>query len=117
MKSRTLAGLMAAPLLIFAFALTARAADPATTTCQDGTTSTSTGKGTCSGHGGVQKAAKTTAAPAAAPAAAAPAAPAAPAKSGAATTCADGTTSTSTGKGTCSGHGGVQKATKAAPAK
>src|SRR5580692_1754900 len=74
MKNTTLAGLMAAPLLIFALSLTARAADPVTTTCQDGTTSTSTGKGTCSGHGGVQKAAKTTAAPAAAPAA--PATPA-----------------------------------------
>jgi hypothetical protein len=32
------------------------------------------------------------------------------------TTCSDGTTSTSTGKGTCSGHGGVKKAAKAAPA-
>src|SRR5208282_1999454 len=56
MKSRTLAGLMAAPLLIFAFALTARAADPAATTCQDGTTSTSTGKGTCSGNGRTRRA-------------------------------------------------------------
>src|SRR5271169_6035476 len=116
MKSTTLAGLMAAPLLIFALSLTATAADPATTTCQDGTTSTSTGKGTCSGHGGVQKAAKATAAPAAAPAApATPATPAAPAKPAATTTCADGTTTPSTGKGTCSGHGGVQKAAK--PAK
>jgi hypothetical protein len=34
---------------------------PKTTACTDGTTSTSTGKGTCSGHGGVKKAAKTAA--------------------------------------------------------
>ena len=70
MKFKTLAGLMAATVLVFALALPA-AAD---TTCKDGTTTTSTGKGTCSGHGGVQKAASTTAAPAAAPAKAAPAA-------------------------------------------
>jgi hypothetical protein len=81
MKFKTLAALMAAPVLVFALALPS-AAD---TTCKDGTTTTSTGKGTCSGHGGVQKAASTTAAPAApaapaksaAPAAAAPAAAAA----------------------------------------
>ncbi len=30
------------------------------------------------------------------------------------TTCTDGTTSTATGRGACSGHGGVQKAAKAA---
>jgi hypothetical protein len=116
-KSTTVAGLMAT-LLVFAWAHPAHA-DSTPTTCQDGTTTTSTGKGTCSGHGGIQKAAKpAAAAPAAAPAAAAPAAPAkapaAPAK-GAPTTCADGTTSTSTGKGTCSGHGGVQKASTAKP--
>jgi hypothetical protein len=51
-----------------------------TTTCSDGTTTTSSGKGTCSGHGGIQQAAKAkpataaTAAPAAAAPAAAPAA-------------------------------------------
>ena len=115
MKNITVAGLIAAPLLVFALTLPSLAADTAatTTTCKDGTTSTSTGKGTCSGHGGVQKAA---------PAAAAPAAPAAPAQTpaapaaGASTTCSDGTTTTSTGKGTCSGHGGIQKATKSKPA-
>src|SRR5271167_389529 len=111
MKNLKLAGLIAAPLLAWALAMPSMAADPAPTTCKDGTTSTSTGKGTCSGHGGVQKAAKTTA-PAAAPATAPAAAPAksaapaktaapaaAPAATGATTTCADGTTSTSTGKG------------------
>ena len=131
MKNITLAGLAAAPLLMFALTLPAHAADT-TTTCQDGTSSTSTGKGTCSGHGGVQKAAKPAAAassapaPAAAPAAkTAPAAPAAPAAkaapaaapaatagntdpTGATAKCKDGTYSKSAHRsGTCSSHGGV----------
>src|ERR1700682_6392732 len=113
MKSKNLAGLLALPLMIFALGLSARAADSsAPTACKDGTTSTATGRGACSGHGGVQKAATTTAAPTA-PAAAAPAAPAA---SGTPTICKDGTTSTATGRGACSGHGGVQKASKSKPA-
>ena len=58
MKRTTLASLVAAPLLALAFALpaaadTAPAAAP--TTCKDGTTSNATGRGACSGHGGVQK--------------------------------------------------------------
>jgi hypothetical protein len=113
MKKTDLVGLIAAPLMVFALSLPAWA-DSTPTTCKDGTTSTSTGKGTCSGHGGVQKAG--TSAASAAPAAAAPAAPAAPAMSGGTSTCKDGTTSTSTGKGTCSGHGGVQKAATPAAA-
>jgi Protein of unknown function (DUF3761) len=113
MKNITVAGFIAAPLLAIAMAMPSFAADPAPTTCKDGTTTTSTGKGTCSGHGGVQKAAAAApAAPAAAKASKAPAAPAA----GATTTCSDGTTTSSSGKGTCSGHGGIQKATKAKPA-
>jgi uncharacterized protein DUF3761 len=114
MKNIKLIGLLAASMTAFALALPARSADPAAATlCADGTTSTATGKGACSSHGGVQKASKTTAAPAA-PAATAPAAPtpaAAPATpaSGAVKTCTDGTTSTATGKGACSGHGGVLK--------
>jgi hypothetical protein len=133
MKFKTLAGLMAAPVLVFALALPSAAE----TTCKDGTTTTSTGKGTCSGHGGVQKSASTTAAPAAAPekpaapaaaaaapAAAAPAAPAAAKSStatksapaatgntsaaGATAKCKDGTYSKSAHhSGTCSKHGGV----------
>lgn len=114
MKKTDLVGLIAAPLMVFALSLPAWA-DSTPTTCKDGTTSTSTGKGTCSGHGGVQKAGTSAATAAAAPAAA-PAAPAAPAASGGTSTCKDGTTSTSTGQGTCSGHGGVQKASKSQPA-
>jgi hypothetical protein len=118
MKNTNLAGLLAAPLMIFMLGLPAHAADTsAPTTCKDGTTSTATGRGACSGHGGVQKAATDKAA-AAAPAepAAAPTAPAAPAASGTPTTCKDGTTSMATGRGACSGHGGVQKPSKSKPA-
>jgi hypothetical protein len=91
MKSTNIVGLIAAPMLVFALSLPVWAADSAgaTTNCKDGTTSTATGKGACSGHGGVQKAAKSapaatasSAAPAPAPAAAA--APAAPAAAAAA---------------------------------
>jgi Protein of unknown function (DUF3761) len=123
MKNITVAGLIAVPLLLFALAMPSVAADPTPTTCKDGTTSTSTGKGTCSGHGGVQKAAKTPA-PAAAATPAAP--PATAAKSstaaksaptaaagntdptGATAKCKDGTYSKSAHRsGTCSSHGGV----------
>ena len=121
MKHTYRTGLLAMSLLGFALALPARAADTATTTCKDGTTSTATGRGACSGHGGVQKAAAAPAAPAA-PAAA----PAAQAKSstasksaptakagntdptGATAKCKDGTYSKSQHhSGTCSSHGGV----------
>jgi hypothetical protein len=67
----TLVGALAAPLLIFAMALPCHA----DSTCKDGTTSTATGRGACSGHGGVQKAAESAAA--AAPAATESASPAA----------------------------------------
>ena len=133
MKNICRAGLLAVSLLGIALALPARAADTATTTtCKDGTTSTATGRGACSGHGGVQKAASTpAAAPAPAPAAAPAAAAAAPAAAaqpkastasksaptakagntdptGATAKCKDGTYSKSQHhSGTCSSHGGV----------
>ena len=80
MNNRYIMSLVAAPMVILTLALPAYAADgTAPTTCKDGTTSATVGKGACSGHGGVQKAPKTstkkatetaaTAAPAAAPAA------------------------------------------------
>jgi hypothetical protein len=132
MKNITVAGLIGAPLLVVALAMPSFAVDPAPTTCKDGTTTASTGKGTCSGHGGVQKAAKTPAA--AAPAAATPATPAASAAksstvtksapaatagntgpSGATAKCKDGTYSKSAHRsGTCSSHGGVAEWLKAA---
>lgn len=120
MKNTNLVGLIAAPIMVFALALPIWAADgTADATCKDGTTSTATGRGACSGHGGVQKASKaaaSAAAPAVAPASAAAAAPAAHTMSGGGSTCKDGTTSATTGRGACSGHGGVQKAPKGSPA-
>jgi hypothetical protein len=134
MKTQAFAHLISAPLLVLAWALPLHAADTAAaTTCQDGTTSTATGRGACSGHGGVRKASATSGATApsaaapAAPAAAAPAAtppPATTAKpatstaksaptgtadaTGATAKCKDGTYSKSqTHSGTCSSHGGV----------
>ncbi len=135
MNGKSLFGAIAAPLLACALMLPSHAADSANpTTCMDGTTSAATGKGACSGHGGVQKAASAkpaaAASTAAAPAAAAPApaaAPAAAAKStpvatkqapsaaaantdptGATAKCKDGTYSKSQHhSGTCSSHGGV----------
>ncbi len=94
----------------------------ADSTCKDGTTSTITGKGACSHHGGVLKtpaASPAAAAPASVPAkAAAPApavkaaAPAAAASgeapSGATAKCKDGSYSMSKHhQGSCSHHGGV----------
>jgi Protein of unknown function (DUF3761) len=121
-KMTTLVGALAAPLLIFAMALPSHA----DSTCKDGTTTATTGRGACSGHGGVQKAGKSaaaaapasteTASPAAAPAAASKAAPAGKAAAttgntdptGATAKCKDGTYSKSKQhKGSCSHHGGV----------
>jgi hypothetical protein len=126
-KMTTLVGALAAPLLIFAMASLSHA----DSTCKDGTTSTATGRGACSGHGGVQKAAAAapdstaapasteSASPAAAPAPSEAASKAAPAGKAAATTgntdptgatakCKDGTYSKSKHhKGSCSHHGGV----------
>jgi len=65
------------------FAPTARA-QTAAAICKDGTTATATGRGACSGHGGVTKSA---------------------------TLCEDGSVSKSKGRGACSGHGGVKGAT------
>jgi len=53
LSARTL--FLTAAVALVPFALSAQA----TTTCKDGTTSTATGKGACSGHGGVKKSAKT----------------------------------------------------------
>jgi hypothetical protein len=127
-KKSHFAGVLAAPLLMFAMIMTSHA----DSMCTDGTTSTATGRGACSGHGGVQKAAKPapattakgpatteTATPAATPAPSAAAAKAAPAGKAEATTgntdptgatakCKDGTYSKSKShSGACSKHGGV----------
>jgi Protein of unknown function (DUF3761) len=79
--------------------------------CKDGTTSASSGRGACSGHGGVDKKAvshqkkvvktETKAAKGVA---------SRTAGAQVTTICVDGTTSNSTGRGTCSGHGGARGA-------
>ena len=136
MNRPNLGAILALPLMVFALSLPARAADSgAPTTCKDGTASTATGRGACSGHGGVQRASKSKpaadapAASTAASSAAAPASAQAPttaAKSstasksapteeasntdptGATAKCKDGTYSKSKHhSGTCSSHGGV----------
>ena len=121
LKTSLLASLLMVPLLC-----TAAYAQTAATSvlCKDGTTSTTTGRGACSHHGGVNKSGTATgstaasgsgaAASSAAPAtpSAAPAAPSAPASSASGSgsvLCKDGTTSTTTGRGACSHHGGVNK--------
>ncbi|MGO9829742.1 MAG: DUF3761 domain-containing protein [Myxococcaceae bacterium] len=119
----------AAPAKAAAPAAAPAAAEAASVTCKDGTTSKG-GKGACSGHGGIDKSAGSTAKAAApaAPAAAAPAPPAAPAAAapaaagapstkttgpnsdptGAIAKCKDGTYSHSKHhEGACSSHGGV----------
>ena len=104
MLRRILAVLVAVPLLAVA-----ASAQSATTVCKDGTTSTATGRGACTGHGGVDKnAAKKAAAAAKAERKATTKAPAAM------VTCGDGTSSKA-GRGACARHGGV-KVAGAAPA-
>ncbi len=133
MHNRYLMSLVAAPLMIAALAMPAFA-DSTPTTCKDGSTSEVSGRGACSGHGGVLKIKKVKAskeaAAAAAPAAAATvAAPAAKVEkaatktaeakaptvtasatdpTGATAKCKDGTFSHSKHHGgSCSNHGGV----------
>ena len=105
----------------------AQAKQAATVTCNDGTTSTATGKGACSSHGGVKKPdtksdtkASTTKSDAKTPAKPAPATKPAgepkaagktatkPASKTAMVKCTDGTMSKG-GQGACSSHGGIAK--------
>ena len=86
-------------------------AQAAATICIDGTRSVSSGRGACSGHGGVNKKAvthqkKVVKSEVKAAKAVAKRTPGAQVT----TICADGTTSNSTGRGTCSGHGGAKGA-------
>jgi len=88
MNNRYLLSLIAAPLMVAALSMPAFAD---ATNCKDGTTSEVSGRGACSGHGGVLKVKKTKAekkAEKAAKAAEAPAAPAAAAPAAATATAA-----------------------------
>ena len=119
-----------AALLVAASISTAHAqATAKTVKCKDGTTSTATGSGACSGHGGVEakaastskqsskateqaakKPTKTTEQPAkkSTKTAEPGSKKVATNNSGAKVTCTDGTSSKA-GRGACSGHGGVKK--------
>jgi hypothetical protein len=118
LKTSLLTTLLTLPFLCTA--VNAQTAATALPTCKDGTTATKAGKGACSHHGGVDKSAAAssgaaTNATSAAPATPAPSTPAAtPAAGGAGSVmCKDGTTSTTSGKGACSHHGGVNKSSTA----
>ena len=83
----------------------------AATICKDGTTSVSSGRGACSGHGGVdRKAVSAQKKVVKREAKAAKAVTRTTAGAQVTTICMDGTTSNSTGRGTCSGHGGARGA-------
>jgi hypothetical protein len=101
-----------AALTVFALASSTAWAEQATAVkCKDGTTSASSGRGACSGHGGVSKTAtktekKTVKTQEKAATAVVKKTPGTQVTS----MCADGTTSNATGRGACSGHGGVKAA-------
>jgi hypothetical protein len=79
--------------------------------CKDGTTSIARGRGACSGHGGVDKTAtKAEAKTVKAQEKTAKSVVKTTTGSRVTLTCADGTTSNATGRGACSGHGGVKGA-------
>jgi hypothetical protein len=81
------------------------------TICTDGTTSVSSGRGACSGHGGVnRKAVSNQKKIVKSETRAAKAVARRTAGARVTTLCADGTMSNSTGRGTCSGHGGARGA-------
>jgi hypothetical protein len=135
MKTLPLARVFVPSLILLAAGLAAQTAGAqaaaAPTTCKDGTTSSASGRGACSGHGGVQKAAPAatpapssvpasgTASKATAPTTTASKSTASTSKStgsgntdptGATAKCKDGTYSKSKHhSGTCSKHGGVDQ--------
>lgn len=79
--------------------------------CKDGTTSATSGRGACSGHGGVDKTAtKVEAKTVKAQEKTAKAVVKKTTGTQVTSACADGTSSTATGRGACSGHGGVKGA-------
>ena len=86
-------------------------AQAAATICKDGTTSISSGRGACSGHGGVDRKAVSRQRKVVKSETKAAKAVARRTEGAQVTTlCADGTTSNSTGRGVCSGHGGARGA-------
>src|SRR5215472_15259927 len=117
MSTRTTLGFIGSALVasMLAFPLVGSAADTTTVLCNDGTTATHTGKGACSHHGGVNKSGTASAGSSSSStggggAGGTSSSMGSPADTSAGTVlCNDGTTSTRTGKGACSHHGGVNK--------
>ena len=99
------AAVLAAPALSFAQATSANTS--AQVSCKDGTTAAHGGRGACSGHGGIDKSAKSGSASARS------ATPAAGASGSSAVTCKDGTTAAHGGRGACRGHGGIHTSSPA----
>jgi type IV secretory pathway TrbL component len=86
-------------------------AQSAATICADGTTSASSGRGACSGHGGINRKATTKEKKVVkSETKAAKAVTKTTAGTQVTRICGDGTTTTATGRGACSGHGGVKGA-------
>jgi hypothetical protein len=109
MRTRWTISLSAAALAIVLGSSAAFAQGAKGSVCKDGTKSEASGRGACSGHGGVDSAATAAAAKAAK----------SKGKAAAQVKCTDGTMSKG-GQGACSGHGGIKKAadsTKAATKK
>ncbi len=98
-------------LTFFALLAGTSGAQATATKCKDGTTSATSGRGACTGHGGVDKTAtKVESKTVKAQEKTAKAVVKKTTGSQVTATCADGTTSNATGRGACSGHGGVKGA-------
>jgi hypothetical protein len=109
-RTRTL---LTAGIIFAGFSLVGNSANAQATAvlCKDGSTSATAGRGACSGHGGVNRAASKAAAKTVKKQAKA-ASQAANRTQGAevTVTCADGSTTHTTGRGACARHGGIKAA-------
>jgi hypothetical protein len=109
-SNRILAAIAATLISAMAAAVSLQA-QAAASICKDGTTSVSTGRGACSGHGGVdRKAVSHQKKVVKRETKAAKAVTRTTAGTQVTTICMDGTTTSSSGRGTCSGHGGARGA-------
>jgi hypothetical protein len=103
-------GITAALIAVMVWAAPGQAQKTAAV-CVDGTTSTATGRGACSGHGGVDKSAtKAVSKTVKREVKAAKAVTKRTPGTRVTTLCTDGSTSNASGRGACSGHGGVRGA-------
>lgn len=108
---RLYAGTITATIAALVLSASSINAQAAAVVCKDGSTSSASGRGACSGHGGVNKSASKAAAKTVKrEEKAAKAVAKKTAGTQVTTLCSDGTSSTATGRGACSGHGGVKGA-------